>query len=137
MNGQWNLAYDYPVLGTFLTMLWIFLWIIWIFLLVRIVIDIFRDDSLGGWAKTGWLVFVLFLPFIGVFVYLAARGNAMGTREIQHVRARQQAFDSFSRQNSGTGPPSQADELAKLAEIRSRGDLTDAEFQRAKDRILH
>ncbi|WP_432135107.1 MULTISPECIES: SHOCT domain-containing protein [unclassified Streptomyces] len=134
-----NLAYDYPVLGAFWTAMWIFLWVLWIVLLFRIIADIFRDDSLGGGAKTGWLVFVILLPFLGVFVYILARGQGMGDREIRHAQARQQAFDDYVRETAagGAGPTSEADQLAKLSEIRSRGDITEAEFQRAKEKILH
>ncbi|MGW3246657.1 SHOCT domain-containing protein [Streptomyces sp. NPDC001070] len=136
MSGHMYLAYDYPVLGAFWTMMWIFLWIIWIFLLVRVLMDIFRDDDLNGWGKAGWCIFVLVLPFIGVFVYLLARGKGMGMREAQQVQARQQAFESYVRETAGTQRASQADELAKLSEIKARGDLTDEEFQRAKAKIL-
>lgn len=134
-----NLSYDYPVLGAFWTAMWIFLWVLWIILLFRIIGDIFRDDTLGGAAKTGWLVFVIVLPFLGVFVYVLARGRGMGDREVRHARARQQAFDDYIRETagSGAGRGNEAEQLAKLSEIRSRGDITDAEFQRAKEKILH
>ncbi|MFJ7949334.1 SHOCT domain-containing protein [Streptomyces sp. NPDC096354] len=137
MTGKMILAYDYPLLGAFWTMLWIFLWMIWIFLLFRVFSDIFRDDSLNGWAKAGWSIFAVVLPFLGVFVYLIARGKGMGEREVHQARARQHAFDSYVRETAGTGKPSAAEELAKLSEIKARGDLTDEEFQRAKEKILH
>lgn len=140
MTGKVNLAYDYPLLGAFWTMLWIFLWVIWIFLLFRVFSDIFRDDALNGWAKAGWSIFAVVLPFLGVFVYLIARGKGMGEREVHQARARQHAFDSYVRETAGTAgtaKPSAAEELAKLSEIKARGDLTDEEFQRAKERILH
>ncbi|WP_329052316.1 SHOCT domain-containing protein [Streptomyces violaceus] len=134
-----NLAYDYPVLGAFWTIMWIFLWVLWIVLLFRIIGDIFRDDTLGGGAKTGWLVFVILLPFLGVFVYVLARGKGMGDREVRHAQARQQALDDYVRETAdrGAGPGNEADQLARLSEIRSRGDITDAEFQRAKEKVLH
>src|SRR5437879_1307850 len=69
MSAQMYLAYDYPLLSAFWTMLVFFLWIMWFVLLFRIIVDIFRDDSLGGWAKAGWLLFVIVLPFLGVLVY--------------------------------------------------------------------
>ncbi|MFJ9823951.1 SHOCT domain-containing protein [Streptomyces sp. NPDC101160] len=131
------LAYDYPLLNTFWTMLWFFLWILWIILLFRIIGDIFRDDDLGGWGKAGWLAFVILLPFLGVFVYLIARGKAMGHREITHARKQQEAFDSYVRETAGTaGGTSQADDLARLADLRSRGDITEEEFRRAKEIVL-
>lgn len=134
-----NLAYDYPVLGVFLTALWVFLWVLWIFLLFRIVVDIFRDDRMSGAAKTGWLLFVLFLPFVGVLVYVAVRGTGMGVREHRSAEAQQRAFDDYIRRTAGTGAGggSHVDELARLGEMRSKGDLSEEEFQRAKERILH
>ncbi|AGS70366.1 SHOCT domain-containing protein [Streptomyces collinus] len=130
------LAYDYPLLSAFWTMLWFFLWIMWFFLLFKIVFDIFRDDSLGGWGKTGWLVFVIVLPFLGVFVYLIARGKDMGRRDIEQAQAQKQMFDSYVRETAATSRPSSTDELARLAELRKRGDITQEEFQRAKALIL-
>ncbi|MGV9559447.1 SHOCT domain-containing protein [Streptomyces sp. NPDC003401] len=134
MGTQTYLAYDYPLLSMFWTMLWFFLWIMWFVLLFRIIGDIFRDDSLGGWGKTGWLVFVILLPFLGVFVYVIARGKTMGRREITHARKQQEAFDSYIRETAGgTG---RADELDRLSEIRARGDISDEEFRRAKELVL-
>jgi uncharacterized membrane protein len=137
MNGHVNLAYDYPLLGVFWTALWVFLMVLWIFLLFRIVVDVFRDDGLSGWAKTGWLVFVILLPFLGVFVYVVARGKDMGRREQREARARQEELETYLRQVTGDGHRSEAEELAKLSEIRARGDISDEEFQRAKEKILH
>ncbi|MEU9992042.1 SHOCT domain-containing protein [Streptomyces sp. NPDC048045] len=133
-----SLAYDYPLLSAFWTMLWIFLWVMWFFLLFKIIFDIFRDDSLSGWGKTGWLLFVIVLPFLGVLVYLIARGKDMGRRDAEQVRARQQMFDSYVRGTaSGGGRPSPTDELVKLSEMRARGEITQEEFQRAKNLVLN
>ncbi|MEV4973681.1 SHOCT domain-containing protein [Streptomyces scopuliridis] len=138
MDGSVYLAYDYPVLGAFWTMLWVFLWVLWFVVLFRVIVDIFRDDSMSGWAKAGWLLLVIVLPFVGVLVYVLARGKDMGKRETEHVRAQQKAFDSYVRETArGTGGTSEVDELAKLSEIRAKGDITDEEFRRAKEKILH
>jgi hypothetical protein len=138
MSGQMYLAYDYPLLSVFWSMLWLFLWIMWFVLLFRIVVDIFRDDDMSGWAKAGWLVFVIALPFLGVFVYVIARGRNMGRREMAQARAQQEAFESYVRQaaKGGEAPAGSVDELARLSEIRSRGDITDDEFRRAKELVL-
>ncbi|WP_406010166.1 SHOCT domain-containing protein [Streptomyces sp. NBC_00637] len=138
MSEDTYLAYDYPLLSAFWTMLVFFLWIMWFVLLFRIVVDIFRDDDLSGWAKAGWLVFCIVLPFLGVFVYVVARGKNMGRREIKQARDQQQAFDSYIRETAkGTGGPSSSvDELARLSEIRARGDITDEEFDKAKKLVL-
>jgi hypothetical protein len=137
MTAQTYLAYDYPLLSAFWTLLWFFLWILWFVVLFRVVLDVFRDDSLSGWAKTGWMVFVIVLPFLGVFVYLIARGEGMGRRELAQARAHQEAFDSYVRQTvAGTTQRSSTDELVKLSDLRTRGDISDDEFRRAKQLVL-
>ncbi|MCL2553178.1 MAG: SHOCT domain-containing protein [Actinomycetia bacterium] len=137
MGGHVYLAYDYPVLGAFWTAMWVFLWVLWIFLLFRIVVDIFRDDSMSGWAKTGWLLFVLLLPFLGVFVYVVARGTGMGRREQHHVEQQQKAFDSYIRKTAGAQDgASHADQLDRLAQLRADGTLSEEEFQKAKQKVL-
>ncbi|GGY97851.1 SHOCT domain-containing protein [Streptomyces sp. WAC04189] len=136
MNAQTYLAYDYPLLNMFWTMLLVFLWIMWFVLLFRVIGDIFRDDRLSGWAKAGWLVFCLLLPFLGVFVYVVARGKNMGRRETEHARARQEEFNAYIRKTAGDGQRSRVDELARLSEIRDQGAITDEEFRRAKELVL-
>ncbi len=77
---------DYPLLNLFWTMFWLFLWGLWFFLLFLIIMDIFRSDDLGGWGKALWLIFVIVVPYLGVFVYLIARGGSMGERrEARHA----------------------------------------------------
>jgi hypothetical protein len=128
------LAYDYPLLGAIWTMFVFFLWIMWFFLLFRVISDIFRSDDLSGWGKAGWLIFVLFLPFLGVFVYVIARGNAMGGRDLAAAEARDQQFQAYVRDAASSGGT--ADELAKLADLKERGVLSEAEFQAQKAKIL-
>ena len=130
------IAYDYPMLGAFWTMMWFFLWFLWIFLLFKIVFDIFRDDTLSGWGKAGWTVFVIVLPFLGVFVYLLARGKGMGRREMEHTKQQRHAFDSYVKETAGGNRPSSADELVKLSELHTRGDITQEEFEKAKRLVL-
>ncbi|MFJ1733686.1 SHOCT domain-containing protein [Streptomyces sp. NPDC088254] len=137
MSSSVNLAYDFPVLGAFWAIMWFFLWIIWLVLLFRVIVDIFRDDDLSGWAKTGWLVFTLVLPFLGVFVYVVARGKDMGKREQRHAQAKEEQAQRYIRETAGGAGTSEADELAKLSEIRARGDITDDEYRRAKEKVLH
>ncbi|CAL9390958.1 Phospholipase_D-nuclease N-terminal [Streptomyces sp. di188] len=132
------LAYDYPLLSALLTMLVFFLWIMWFILLFRVIVDIVRDDSLSGWAKTGWMVFTIVLPFLGVFVYVIARGRNMGSRELAQARAQQEALDSYIRETAkgAGGRTGSVDELARLSEIKARGDISDDEFRRAKELVL-
>ncbi|WP_030547977.1 SHOCT domain-containing protein [Streptomyces exfoliatus] len=129
-----QLAVDYPLLNMFWTMLLIFCWVLWFMLLFRIIGDIFRDDSLGGWGKSGWTIFVILLPFLGVFVYLIARGRGMGERELNRVRQNEQQFRSYVRETAGSG--GHAEELARLAELKDRGAITEAEFAQAKAKVL-
>ncbi|MFD8722484.1 SHOCT domain-containing protein [Streptomyces sp. NPDC059629] len=138
MSAQTYLAYDYPLLSAFWTMLWLFLWIMWLVLLFRVVLDIFRDDSMGGWAKAGWLALCIVVPFLGVLVYVIARGKGMGQREIAQARDQQKAFESYVRETAGggTGGTSSVDELTKLSEMKARGDISDDEFRRAKELVL-
>jgi Short C-terminal domain/Phospholipase_D-nuclease N-terminal len=128
------LAYDYPVLGVFWSLLVFFLWIMWFFLLFRVIGDIFRSDDLGGWAKAAWLIFVLLVPFLGVFVYVIARGDDMGQRDVAQAQARDEAFQSYVRDAAGSG--GSVDELAKLADLRDRGIINDSEFEQQKAKIL-
>ena len=129
-----TLAADYPLLEVFWTTFWIFLWVLWFMLLLRIITDVFRDDELSGWGKAGWMVFVVILPFLGVFVYLIARGKGMGNRELGAARKNEAAFRSYVRDAAGGG--STVDELARLGEMKSRGQITEEEFQAAKAKIL-
>jgi hypothetical protein len=127
--------WHYPLLNLFWTMLWLFLWILWIFLLFRIIIDVFRDDEMGGWGKAGWVIFLIVLPFLGVLVYLIARGGSMHKRDI---RAAQQA-DAAARQyiqSAAGSSSSSAEELQKLADLRDRGVLTPQEFEAQKAKLL-
>jgi len=116
------------------TMFVFFLWIMWFFILFRVIADVFRDHELSGWAKAGWLVFVLLLPFLGVFVYVIARGGAMARRDGAAAESQKRAFDSYVRDVAGTG--GSADELTKLADLRQRGVISEAEFDREKAKVL-
>ena len=124
---------QYPLLDAFLTMLWFFVWVLWIFLLFWIIFDVFRSRDLSGWAKAGWLIFIVILPFLGVLVYLIARGGKMHERQVRDAQAQEQEFRSYVRDAAGSGS---ADELSKLADLRDRGVITEGEFQQGKAKIL-
>jgi ABC-type multidrug transport system fused ATPase/permease subunit len=128
-------SYQYPILDFFLTMLYFFLFIIWIWLLITVFIDIFRSHDMGGVAKALWVIFIIILPFLGVFVYLIARGGKMHERAAQQAAQQQQAFDQYVKETAGAGG-STADQLSKLADLKSQGVLTDAEFDAQKAKIL-
>lgn len=128
------LAYDYPLLGFFWSVLILFVWLAWFMLLFRVVVDIFRSRDLGGVAKACWLLFTAMVPFLGVFLYLVARGGKLAENELAEVQAQQDAFAQYVQSVSGS--TSAADELAKLAELKERGLLTEAEFSAQKARLL-
>ena len=129
-------TYQYPILDFFLTMLYFFLFVIWIWLLITVFIDIFRSHDMGGWAKALWVIFIIVLPFLGVFVYLIARGGKMHERAAQQAAQQQKAFDQYVKQTAGSAADTTADQLSKLADLKSQGVLTDAEFEAQKAKIL-
>jgi len=127
-------SYSYPLLGAFWTILEIFLFVIWIWILIYVFIDIFRSQDLGGWAKALWFIFVLFIPLIGVLVYLIARGGKMHERAVQQAQQQDAAARAYIQEAAGSQSP--ADQLAKLAELRDRGVITADEFERQKAKVL-
>ncbi|WP_030690171.1 SHOCT domain-containing protein [Streptomyces globisporus] len=129
---------DYPLLNLFWTMLWFFIWIMWLFLLFKVITDIFRDHSLGGWGKAGWLVFCILLPYLGVLVYVIARGKSMGQRDVKQAKESEAAFQDYIRKTAGSqgGGGGAADELARLADLKAKGAITAEEFEKAKAKVL-
>jgi hypothetical protein len=131
------LAYDYPLLGVFWTMLWWFLLFAWIVLLFRVISDIFRSRDMGGFGKALWSIFVIVVPWLGVLAYLIVRGRDMSERDFEHARAQDAAFRSYVQEAAGTnGSSGTADELTKLAALRSQGVITEAEFAQQKAKLL-
>ncbi|GAA1793148.1 hypothetical protein GCM10009795_043480 [Nocardioides hankookensis] len=125
---------EYSPGDVFLSMLWFFLFFIWIWLLISVFGDIFRSDDLGGWGKALWTVFVILLPYLGVFVYLIARGHKMGEHAVRDASRQEQQMRSYVQ--SVAGSSSTAGEIQHLAELRDAGTITDAEFQQAKAKLL-
>ena len=129
------LAYTYPLADLFGTMLGFFLLIIWFWLLIIVFSDIFRSHDMGGGAKALWVIFVIILPFLGIFVYLIARGGKMQERAAAQAAHQQKAFDSYVKETAGAGTNS-TEQLAKLADLKQQGVITDAEFESQKAKIL-
>src|SRR5690349_24405849 len=127
-------SYSYPLLGAFWTILEVFLWVLWIWILIYIFIDIFRSHDLSGWAKALWFIFVLFIPLIGVLVYLIARGGKMQERAVRDAQQQDKQFRSYVQ--DAAGPQNTADQLTKLADLRDRGVITADEFEREKAKVL-
>ncbi len=127
-------AYTYPLLDIFLTMLWIFLFVVWIWILITVFIDIFRSHDMGGLAKALWVIFLIILPLLGVLIYLIVRGAGMHERASKEARQQEEQFQDYVRQTAGSS--STADELAKLADLKANGTISDAEFETQKAKLL-
>jgi hypothetical protein len=128
---------NYPLLDIFLTMLLFFAWALWIFLVVWILIDIFRNNKLGGWAKAGWVILIIFVPLIGVLIYLGVHGKDIREREEGLAKDDAEYYALATRAEAGNGgSTSTAFQLSKLADLHDRGVLSDAEFEREKQKIL-
>jgi len=127
------LAYDFPILGLFWTILIIFLWVAWIMLVFHVLIDIFRSD-MGGFSKALWAIFVVVVPWLGVLIYLIANGDKMTGRSIASAQQQQAQMDAYIRDAAGTGGT--ADELTKLAALRDQGVISADEFETQKSKLL-
>jgi len=117
------------------SMLYFFLFFIWIWLLIVVFGDIFRSHDLGGLAKALWVIFVILVPYLGVFVYLIARGHKMSEHAMQAAQAQDAAQRAYI-QNAAGAAPSTADELTRLADLKAEGVISDAEFEQAKAKAV-
>jgi Short C-terminal domain/Phospholipase_D-nuclease N-terminal len=129
------LAAEFGTGQVFWSFLWFFLFFIWIWLLIVVFSDIFRSQDLGGWAKAIWCIFIIFLPYLGVFVYLIARGGKMHEHAVAQAQAQDQAMRQYVQSVAGSGG-STADELARLADLREKGVISDAEFEQLKAKAM-
>ena len=126
-------VWEYEVWDAFWTMLWFFLFFIWIWLLISVFSDIFRSDDLSGWSKALWTIFVIVLPYLGVFVYMIARGKRMGEHAMQDASRRENQMRGYVQEVAGT---STAGEIERLAELQKQGTISDEEFRQAKAKLL-
>jgi uncharacterized membrane protein YcjF (UPF0283 family) len=139
------LAYTYPILSIFWSMLIFFGFCIWIWLLFTCFADLFRSDDISGWGKAGWTILLLFVPLLGVLLYLIVRGGGMQARAERRAAADQAQFDDYVRKTSASASSAQAngqsgvataDALERLATLRDEGTITPEEFQQEKTKIL-
>jgi preprotein translocase subunit YajC len=128
------LAADYPFLGVLWSMLVFFLWISWFMLLFYVIADIFRRHDASGAKKTLWIIFVLFVPFLGVFVYLIANSDDMTKRRMEEAKAAQIQMDEYVRTTAGSGGA--AAEIEKAKGLLDSGAITQAEFDAIKSKAL-
>jgi uncharacterized membrane protein YcjF (UPF0283 family) len=123
---------DYQFGEVFWTIVVFFAWAAWIWIVITVLIDIFRRDDIGGWAKAGWVVFVIVLPFLGVLVYLIAQHDGMRERSMEQAKSQQAAMDDYVRQTAGGS----ASEIAKAKELLDSGAISQAEFDSIKAKAL-
>jgi ABC-type Fe3+ transport system permease subunit len=126
---------DFGTGQVFLSMMYFFLFFIWIWLLIVVFSDIFRSHDLGGFAKAIWVIFVILVPYLGVLVYLIARGHKMSEHAMEAAQAQDAAQRAYIQSAAGTSA-SAADEIARLADLKNQGTITDAEFEQAKAKAL-
>jgi hypothetical protein len=127
------LAADYPFLDVLWTMLIFFAWVIWFWLLITVFADLFRRHDVGGGAKVLWVIFVIVLPFLGVFVYLISQSKGMAERSQKQMKAQQAHTDAYIREVASGGA---ASEIEKAKQLLDAGTITQAEFDAIKAKAL-
>ena len=127
-----------PVLDFFWTMMIFFLWVIWIWLLITVFIDLFRNKAMNGFKKALWVIFLIFLPLLGVLIYLIVHGDEMQQRQIDHAASVQQAQNQYIKQVAGSDSATDsAAALTQLAQLHKDGALTDEEYAQQKAKVLN
>ena len=129
------LAANYPFLDVMWTMLVFFAWVIWFWLLITVFADVFRRHDIGGGAKTLWIIFVIVLPFLGVFIYLISQGNGMNERNVKQAQTMQAQSDAYIKSVAGSGGGA-ADQIEKAKGLLDSGAITQAEFDALKAKAL-
>lgn len=125
---------DYPFLDIFWTLIIFFAWVIWFWLLITILADVFRRHDIGGGKKTLWVLFVIFVPLIGVLTYLLVNSGGMAERSNKEAQTAQAQFDSYVRETAGSGGA--AAEIEKAQKLKDSGAITEEEFQALKSKAL-
>ena len=131
------LAADYPFLDIVGTMLIFFAWVIWFWILIRVLVDVFRRHDISGWGKAGWTLFMIVLPFLGVFIYLIAHGKDMGQRDLDQMQAAQAQMDAHIKSVAGSGGGNgAAAEIAQAKSLLESGAISQAEYDALKAKAL-
>jgi Short C-terminal domain/Phospholipase_D-nuclease N-terminal len=129
------LASDYPFLDVLWTLLIFFLWVIWFWLLFTVFIDVFRRHDIGGWKKALWLIFVIILPFLGVFIYIITQNDGMTQRNVERAQSQRAQFDQYVRETAGASGGAAA-EIDTAKQLLDQGAITQAEFDAIKQKAL-
>ena len=128
------LGSDYPFLDVFWTMLVFFVWVVWFWLLITVFADIFRRHDISGWGKTGWLIFTIVLPFLGVFIYLISQHDGMDKRNIERAQTERAQLDQYVRETAGGGGA--AAEIDKAKQLLDSGAINQSEYEALKQKAL-
>ena len=128
------LAADYPFMDVFWTVLIFFLWVIWIWILITVLMDVFRRHDISGWGKAAWTLFVIVLPYLGVFVYLITQGKQMAERTTADAQADRARVDDYVRTTAADSAP--ADQIAKAKQLLDSGTIDQAEYEQLKRKAL-
>ena len=128
------LAADYPFLEVLASMFFFFLFVIWIWILITVFSDIFRRKDASGATKVMWIIFVIVLPYLGVFVYLIANHDGMAERNVKQIQAQQEQMDAYVKSVAGSGGA--AAEIEKAKGLLDSGAITQAEFDAIKQKAL-
>jgi hypothetical protein len=128
------LAADYPFLDVLWTLLIFFLWVIWFWLLITVFADIFRRHDISGWGKAGWTIFVIVLPFLGVFIYMIAQGKGMAERNAAQTQAAQSEFADYVRETAASGGATA--EIERGKKLLDSGAITQDEYEAIKRKAL-
>jgi hypothetical protein len=126
----------YPFLDLVWTMLVFFGWVIWFWLLIVIFGDLFRRHDVSGWAKAGWMIVLILLPFVGVLIYLIAEGRHMGERKMAEAQSAQKQFDAYVRSVSTPTHNGASEEIAKAKKLLDDGTITEDEYRTLKTKAL-
>jgi uncharacterized membrane protein YcjF (UPF0283 family) len=130
------IAADYPFLDVFWTMILFFLWVAWIWVLVIIIMDLFRRHDTSGWVKALWIIVLIFLPFLGVLVYLIVNGSGINQRNLEQAQASQAQFKEYVQSVATESGAGHASELAKAKELLDSGAINQAEYEQLKAKVL-
>jgi hypothetical protein len=128
------MAADYPFIDVFWSMIIFFFWVIWIWIVITVLIDVFRRQDIGGFAKALWVIFVVILPWLGVLIYLIVEHDGMRERSVSQARAQKQEFDSYVRDAAGSGDA--ATQIAQAKQLLDSGTITQEEFDALKAKAL-
>jgi hypothetical protein len=129
-------AADYPFMDVLWTMIIFFCWVVWIWMMIAILSDVFRRRDISGWAKAGWTVFLIVLPFLGALIYIVSNHDGMADRRVKETQVAQAQFDDYVRSVARNGGDGAAAEIEKGKRLLDGGAITQAEFDAIKAKAI-